>query len=112
MTTSEFGLAEDKRAPQKPARRINVGRWVSALAFAALVGLFLSVMRTHLDPRVANPEVQGRPRPVEFLFGFDHWIPAIQIGTAIGIAILVVVFVIGWRRNPGSPVMLMSCAPR
>ena len=55
----------------------------------------------------ANPNVEGRPRPVEFLFGFGHWIVWFEIGTALCWCGLVVVFIIGWRRNPGSPVMLM-----
>ena len=50
---------------------------------------------------------QGRPRPVEFLTGFDHWQLIPQIGAAIMVVVLTVVVVRGWRRNPGSPVLLM-----
>lgn len=85
----------------------NWGRWLAALALAAFVGLFLSVMRTDLDPRVANPNVQGRPRPVSFLMGYEHWMAVVQIGTLGLLIMLVVIFVRGWRRNPGSPALLM-----
>lgn len=91
---------------KQSALNINVGRVVSGLALLAFVALFLGVMRTDLHPRVANPNVVGRPRPVKFLFGID-WITGIQVGTLIGLIVLLVVFVRGWRRNPGSPVMLM-----
>lgn len=85
----------------------NWGRWISAFALLAFFGLFVAFARTDLDPRVANPNVEGRPRPVEFLFGWDGWLWVHQIGTVILLVILVVIFVRGWRRDPGSPIMLM-----
>lgn len=107
MTTqSRKPLDSAPESGKRSGPKINVGRLVSLLALLAVVGLFLAVMRTELHPRVANPNVEGRPRPVEFLFGWD-WMTPIQIGTAIGLIVLVVVFVRGWRRNPGSPIMLM-----
>ena len=90
-----------------PGTQINWGRWLAALTLAGFVGLFLSVMRTDLDPRVANPNVEGRPRPVSFLLGFDHWMAVVQIGTLGLLIALVVIFVRGWRRNPGSQNLLM-----
>ncbi|HEY5843383.1 MAG TPA: spirocyclase AveC family protein [Mycobacterium sp.] len=103
MTTE---LRDDKASP-KPPQKKRWGPWVGALAVVALVALFALSSRRYLDPRVSNPNVEGRPRPVEVLFGFGHWIMLFEIGTALALIILVVVFVIGWRRNPGSPVMLM-----
>ena len=45
------------------------GAWIAGIGVLAFVGLFAAVSRTALDPRVANPNIDGRPRPVEFLFG-------------------------------------------
>ena len=33
------------------------------------------------SPRISNPKVTGAPRPVEPLFGYDHWIGLFQIVT-------------------------------
>ncbi|MCZ8381937.1 spirocyclase AveC family protein [Mycobacterium sp. CPCC 205372] len=93
-------------ASPAPARRSYAG-WIAFLALIAFFALFALSSRRHLDPRVGNPDVEGRPRPVEFLFGFDHWIYFLEIGTVLALITLVAVFVIGWKRNPGSPVMLM-----
>ena len=87
-------------------KRTSWGSWLAGVGLLALTGLFIAVSRTELDPRVANPNTEGRPRPVEFLFGID-WMTPIQVGTVVGLIALVVIFVRGWRRNPGSPVMLM-----
>jgi Spirocyclase AveC-like len=64
--------------------------------------------RHTLDPRVANPNVTGAPRPVRPLLGFDHWITVHEVGTIVMMAILITVFVIGWRRSPGNPLLLMA----
>jgi hypothetical protein len=55
---------------------------------------------------VANPNVHGRPRPVRFLFGLDY-ITFLHVATVVMLIVLLLVFIRGWRRNPGSPVMLM-----
>jgi len=108
MTTPKSKTLEGQlESNDTAAKTPNWGRWLSGLALLAFVGLFIAVMRTDLDPRVANPNVQGRPRPVKFLFGIDNWMTQIQIGTIVGLIALVVIFVRGWRRNPGSSVMLM-----
>ena len=39
--------------------------------------------------RITNPDVTGAPRPVEPLFGFDHWITLHQIGTVVMMVTLV-----------------------
>ena len=100
-------IEEEKPAPKRRGGASGWGSWLAGIGLLAFVGLFAAVSRTALDPRVANPNVQGRPRPVDFLFGFDHWMLLVQIGTALMLVQLVVIFIIGWRRNPGSPVMLM-----
>jgi hypothetical protein len=67
---------------------------------------FIANCRVALDPRVANPNVHGRPRPVKFIFGLDY-IDFLDGATVVALLVLLVVFIRGWRRNPGSPVMLM-----
>ena len=110
MTAEESTpLLEQKQPPPEGPTKSDIrwGRWISAFALLAFVATFVAVSRTALDPRVANPNTEGRPRPVDALFGFDHWMLVVQIGTALMLVQLVVMFIIGWRRNPGSPVMLM-----
>jgi Spirocyclase AveC-like len=110
MTTDESAplLEEKKPAPARSeGSRGGSGPWLAGIGLLAFVGLFAAVSRVALDPRVANPNTEGRPRPVEYLFGVENWMLWVQIGTALMLVQLVVVFIIGWRRNPGSPVMLM-----
>ena len=75
--------------------------WIVVVAFN---------VQTDLHPRIADPGEVGVPRPIEPLFGFDHWIAVHQIGTLIGMIILTIVVVVGWRRTPGNPVLLMVIA--
>jgi len=98
-------LEEKPSRPRRGEKR-SWGGWVAGAALAAFALFFIANCRVALDPRVANPNVQGRPRPVKFAFGLDY-IAFLQISTVIMLIVLLVVFVRGWRRNPGSPVMLM-----
>ena len=108
MTTQE-STPPDTQADSPVSARTgpNWGRWISLIAWLGFLGLFAAVGRVAVDPRVANPNVEGRPRPVEFLTGFDHWQVIPQIGAAIMVVVLTIVFIRGWRKNPGSPVLLM-----
>jgi hypothetical protein len=60
------------------------------------------------DERIANPQVEGAPRPVEPPFGFHHWLPVLQIFTLIAVAGLIVAAVWGWRRYGPHPYILMG----
>lgn len=60
------------------------------------------------SPRIANPEVNGVPRPVEFLGG--DWVDVANYGTLVAMAVLILMCVVAWRRNPGSPLVLMAMA--
>ena len=82
------------------------------VAFAlAAVGLVAWYARTGaVSPRIANPEVTGIPRPVEFLFGWPHWLALHQVGTVVMMLTLVVACVRAWRRQPGHPYVLMVLA--
>ena len=48
------------------------GGWIAGAALAAFTLFFIANARVALDPRVANPNVRGRPRPVRFAFGLDY----------------------------------------
>ena len=110
MSTEESTplLVDSQRQPLRgPRGKGSLGSWLAGIGLLAFVGLFIAVSRTELDPRVANPNTVGRPRPVDYLFDFTGWMGFIQVATALMLVSLVVVFIVGWRRNPGSPVMLM-----
>jgi hypothetical protein len=87
--------------------------WV-ALSVALAVGLLGAVAyharKGAVSPRIANPEVVGVPRPVEFLFGWDGWLALHQIGTVVMMLVLVAACVRVWRRQPGHPYVLMVLA--
>lgn len=68
------------------------GGWVAGAGLAAFALFFIANCRVALDPRVANPNVQGRPRPVKFIFGLDY-MTFIQISTVVMLIVLVAVFV-------------------
>jgi hypothetical protein len=99
-------------AGQTAARRTN--RTVGVVALLAVIaGLVVVAMNARtgaVAERIANPQVTGAPRPVEPLFGFDHWLILHQVGTIFMMLTLVVAFVIGWRRHPGHPILLMAVA--
>lgn len=108
MTTQESSPLDTHSDTAGPTRTgPNWGRWISLIAWLGFLGLFAAVGRTDVDARVANPNVQGRPRPVEFLTSFDHWQIIPQAGALLMVVVLTIVFIRGWRRNPGSPVLLM-----
>lgn len=100
-------VSAKKHAPTGSTRPGSAAAWLAGVGLLAFVGLFVAVSRTELDPRVANPNTIGRPRPVEYLLGVTGWMGFIQVATALMLVALVVVFIVGWRRNAGSPVMLM-----
>src|SRR5262245_20880922 len=79
-----------------------------AAVWTALIATVLGVIAYHarmgaVSPRIANPEVTGVPRPVEFLFGWDGWLVLHQVGTVVMMLQLVVVFAWAWRRRPAHP---------
>lgn len=60
--------------------------------------------------QIRNPAVQGAPRPVEPLFGWNHWITLHQIGAVLLVAQILVIGVVAWRRYPKHPILLMAIA--
>ncbi len=85
--------------------------WSWSLVGLTLLGLMAFNARMGaVSPRIANPEVTGVPRPVEFLFGADYPIYTMQLGCLIMMLIIISVCVWVWRRQPGHPYVLMTIA--
>lgn len=82
--------------------------WLPCVALLGLVGYFARTGA--VSPRIANPEVEGVPRPVEFLFGFDYWLEVHQFFCVVAMLTLVAACIVGWRRYPGHPYILMAIA--
>ncbi len=90
-------------------RRANLAGVVALLALgAALIAVAVNARSGIGADRIRNPAVTGAPRPVEPLFGFDHWITMHQVGTVVMMLTVVAAFIIGWRRHPRHPILLMA----
>ena len=85
--------------------------WLWGLACLALLGLVAFHARSGaVSPRIANPEVTGVPRPVDFLHGPDFPVYEMQIGCLVMMVIIIGVCAWVWRRYPGHPYVLMTIA--
>ncbi|HKY91257.1 MAG TPA: spirocyclase AveC family protein, partial [Nevskiaceae bacterium] len=85
--------------------------WAWSLIGIAVIGTIAYFARMGaVSPRIANPEVTGVPRPVEFLFGFDKWVEVHEFFTVVVMVALLVICITAWRRNPGHPYVLMAIA--
>ena len=108
MTT----LTPERPAPAPLRRRPNV--WLLApLAIAANAGLIAILYNFHRGAnaaRIANPAVQGVPRPVRFLFGHTDWVVMEELGLMLALMAGVGLFVFYWQRYPKHPILLMTLA--
>jgi len=107
--STEQTLPSTARPAAAPRRSPVTALWV-VLALAVLGAIAYHARMGAASPRIANPEVTGVPRPVEFLFGWDGWIALHQVGTVVMMLVLVAVCVRAWRRQPGHPYVLMVLA--
>ena len=98
-------------APSRPSTRTSVV-WalVGCGLFLAVVTAAYNLRHGAVAERIAHPNVTGAPRPVRPLFGDAHWIAKMQVGTVVMMVLLVVVFVVAWRRHPRHPYLLMTLA--
>ena len=78
---------EKPTGPRGAGEKRGWGGWVAGAALAAFVLFFIANRRVALDPRVANPNVVGRPRPVKFLFGLDY-IGFLDTATVVALIVL------------------------
>ena len=71
----------------RPTAPSAKGSWKAAVWIAAAVFLLVLIAVNArvgaVSPRIGNPEVTGAPRPVEPLFGYQHWLGLFQIFTII-----------------------------
>jgi hypothetical protein len=74
---------------------------------AALVAVVVNARRGAVAERISNPAVDGAPRPVEALWGRTNWITLHQTGTVVMMIALITVMIVGWRRHPRHPILLM-----
>lgn len=87
----------------------NYLRWgLLAVALLAVGVAAAFARRGAVSDRIRNPDVDGSPRPVEPLFGFEYWIDVIHLGTLVAVLVVIGIWVRMFRRNPRDPVLLMG----
>src|SRR5262245_39366108 len=87
--------------------------WLWSAVSLALIGVIAYFARMGaVSPRVADPDANGIPRPVEFLFGWSDavWLQIHEWGTVLGMIWLFLGCLRVWRRQPGHPYVLMAIA--
>ena len=92
MSTDQSTPLAAGTQPAAPQRKW--GGWIAGAALAAFALFFIANRRWVLDPRVANPNVHGRPRPVKFTFGLDY-ITFLDAATVVALITLLIVFIRG-----------------
>jgi hypothetical protein len=107
MTTDQI-KASSRGVPESP-RASRVWTVVWSVVGAAIIGLIVATARRGaVSDRIRNPDVTGAPRPVKFLFGYQHWIDVWHIFTVILLVVLIVGFIVLWRKYPKHPYLLMA----
>ena len=115
MTTQllrdETAASSDAPMPSKPGG--SVGKGIAWGLLGCAVTAFVIVVAHNarygaVAERIKNPNVQGAPRAVRPLFGWTHWVTALQIGTVVSLVLIAVAFVVMWRLRPKHPVLLMA----
>jgi hypothetical protein len=81
--------------------------WI-VLAVAVVAVVTANARHGAVADRIRNPGVTGAPRPVRPLFGVEHWVPALQIGTLVSVGCVLLAFFVAWRRFPRHPVLVMA----
>jgi hypothetical protein len=107
MTTDQTTPSAETPTATPAKGSWKVAAWI-ALAVILLVLIAVNARVGAVSPRIANPEVEGVPRPVEPLFAYEHWLGLFQIFTIISMTIIIIVYVIAWRRHGAHPVLLMG----
>jgi hypothetical protein len=109
MTTQET----DFPAHSASTAKSGSAAWFWLATSLTLIGVIAYFAREGaVSPRIANPEVTGIPRPVEFLFGWRDatWLKIHEWGTVIGMIWLFLGCLRVWRRQAGHPYVLMAIA--
>src|SRR4051812_39178062 len=109
-------MATQQTAEPEPGETTSAspknGSWIWAvwvgLALVLLTLIAVNARVGAVSPRIKNPNVSGAPRPVEFLFGYEHWLGLFQIFTIVAMLALITTYVLAWRRFGAHPVLLMG----
>jgi uncharacterized protein DUF5135 len=101
-TATDAATPSDRR-PGRTAAMAGLG----LAGVVAAVVVAVQARQGAVADRIANPEVTGAPRPVEPLWGITSWLTLHQVGTIVMMIALATVVVVGWRRHPRHPVLLM-----
>src|ERR1700710_1575520 len=94
--------------PAEPKKRSWIGAIWVAVALVLLGLIAANARMGAVSPRIKNPNVTGAPRPVEPLFGFEHWLALFQIFTIFTMLAIIAAYVVAWRRHGAHPVLLMG----
>jgi hypothetical protein len=94
--------------PGADSRNRVVGAITVVALLVGLVVVAVNARRGAVGARIKNPSVSGAPRPVQPLWGFAHWLGLLQVGTLVTMTVLIVAFVVAWRRYPRHPILLMA----
>ncbi len=85
--TTRTDSAVDRKLPSPHPRRGRGRRPFGSSSRVVLLALIaVNARMGAVSPRIRNPEVTGAPRPVEPLFGYDHWLGLFQIFTIISMS--------------------------
>ena len=106
--TTEQTTTSRHQPPAEPKKRSWIGAVWIGVALVLLALIAANARMGAVSPRIRNPEVTGAPRPVEPLFGYQHWLGLFQIFTIITMLIIIAVYVVVWRRHAKHPVLLMG----
>lgn len=110
MATKLAPRPTDRADTRHDTRSRFAGGIALVVALLALVVVAYNARSGAVAARIKNPAVTGAPRPVEPLWGFDHWLTLHQVGTILMMVTLIVAVVIAWRRYPRHPILLMVLA--
>lgn len=109
--TTETPKADLTPPAAEPPKRAWLGPTISVAALLAVAVFFaVNTRKGPGSPRIANPDVEGAPRPVEVLFGWSPstWVVILETFTVITMAVIITLWVVHWRRNPHNPTLLMA----
>ncbi|MGV0716578.1 spirocyclase AveC family protein [Mycolicibacterium sp. XJ662] len=110
--TTETPKAETTTQPaDELPKRSWVGPSISVAALLAVAVFFgVNARKGPGSPRIANPDVEGAPRPVEVLFGWSTstWVVILETFTIVTMVVIITLWVVHWRRNPHNPTLLMA----
>ena len=102
MTAEQTTPSAKSPAAEAKKGSLKAAVWI-AVAVVLLVLIAVNARMGAVSPRIRNPEVEGRPAPVEPLFGYEHWLGLFQIFTIISMSMVIAVYVFAWRRYGRAP---------